>query len=232
MTTATIDHDQAMGQVAALEALLKHLPAKDQSFAISLIGSTKMFGPTSNRMYWIGELIERAQKNGAPGAPGAEPQQAQVGSFAKVIALFNLAKENLQKPKIRLQLASREALVLSVAGSKAKFPGTVDVTNGLGYGSGKWYGRVSTDGVFTKAMKAYEEMAEVEGILKRLGEAPAAVASEYGRLTGRCCFCNLKLTDPRSTAVGYGATCAKNYGLLDHWKESDALLETRDARSL
>lgn len=30
---------------------------------------------------------------------------------------------------------------------------------------------------------------------------------------GACCYCNLPLDDPRSKAVGYGATCAKRWGL-------------------
>ena len=50
-------------------------------------------------------------------------------------------------------------------------------------------------------------------LLQRLAADPAGVASKYGKMTGRCCFCHLQLTDAKSLAVGYGKTCAKNYGL-------------------
>ena len=33
------------------------------------------------------------------------------------------------------------------------------------------------------------------------------------QLTGRCCFCQLKLSDPKSAEVVYGPTRAKHYDL-------------------
>lgn len=46
-----------------------------------------------------------------------------------------------------------------------------------------------------------------------LAENPAKVAADYGRLSGRCCFCKIELTDEKSIAVGYGPQCARSYGL-------------------
>lgn len=44
---------------------------------------------------------------------------------------------------------------------------------------------------------------------------PAGYAKKYGRLTGRCCFCRIQLTNETSLSVGYGLCeiCAGNYGL-------------------
>jgi hypothetical protein len=41
----------------------------------------------------------------------------------------------------------------------------------------------------------------------------AAEAASFGHSTGKCVFCRQKLTDGRSTSVGYGPTCAENNGL-------------------
>lgn len=42
---------------------------------------------------------------------------------------------------------------------------------------------------------------------------PEEFVAAYGKRTGRCCFCRLKLTDPRSEQVGYGKICARHYSL-------------------
>lgn len=213
---------------AQLQRLLPQVPQQDQKFAAGLLDSFAKFGQSAGRMHWIGEMVKRAQ----PDLAGAEPTSANVGSFHKVMALFNLAKQNLKKPRIRLMLADRQPLVLAVAGAKAKQPGTVDVTDGGSYGMSKWFGRVTLAGEFTHSPHYAGEADEITAILKKLGEAPAQVAAEYGRLTGRCCFCNLPLSDERSTAAGFGRTCATNYGLLDSWKESDAVLKSREAQEV
>ena len=49
--------------------------------------------------------------------------------------------------------------------------------------------------------------------LQALAEDPAGTAAAFGRRTGRCCFCEIGLTDPVSIEVGSGPICAKNYSL-------------------
>jgi hypothetical protein len=46
-----------------------------------------------------------------------------------------------------------------------------------------------------------------------LNDCPQEAAKSYGRLTGRCCFCQLPLTRSESIAAGYGPVCATSYGL-------------------
>jgi hypothetical protein len=55
--------------------------------------------------------------------------------------------------------------------------------------------------------------SELTYLLRQLARHPAETAAKHGQLTGKCCFCNTALTDEKSTAVGYGPTCAKHYHL-------------------
>lgn len=48
---------------------------------------------------------------------------------------------------------------------------------------------------------------------------PAEYASAYGKKTGRCCFCSLELTDPRSVSAGYGPVCSEKWSLP--WGQED-----------
>ena len=129
--------------------------------------------------------------------------------FTGVFSLFEYAiAHTLKYPKIRLQTALGAPVCLSRAGSKSI--GQIMVTDGAPFGSNVYYGRVTLDGEF---IPSQVRSASVVDLLARLASDPARVASEYGRLTGNCCFCELRLTDARSTAVGYGPICADHFGL-------------------
>ena len=52
--------------------------------------------------------------------------------------------------------------------------------------------------------KAQPIKEELSKLLGKLAMNPARVAADYGKLSGNCCFCNSKLTDEKSTSVGYG----------------------------
>lgn len=56
----------------------------------------------------------------------------------------------------------------------------------------------------------------VKGAITRAGlghRMTAEEAAAFGHSTGKCVFCSQKLTDGRSTEVGYGPICAENNGL-------------------
>lgn len=142
------------------------------------------------------------------------PDIEDLGDFSAVIDLFDTAKENLKWPKIRLS-AGDNPLVLGVAGPRAKFPGTINVTDGGPYGANIWYGRIDRDGNFEKARSA---TFEVVAVLKALANDPAHTAEVYGKRFNECCFCARELTDDRSVNAGYGPTCAENFGLKEDWK--------------
>lgn len=141
-------------------------------------------------------------------------QAAEVGSLNGLVEILAKAGGKLKKPKIALQMDNGKPLVLDVAGPRSKAPGTINVTDGGSYGNNTWYGRVGLDGKFVPSRVMTEaDRPSIIALLTAMSQNPAATASQYGRLTGRCCFCSIPLTDGRSTAVGYGPKCASNYGL-------------------
>jgi hypothetical protein len=141
-------------------------------------------------------------------------QSADIGDFSGVINLFAVAAQNLKYPKIRLVTPEGQHLVLSVAGPQASQPGTVNVTDGgKHFDTRKWFGRVSPAGRWEPSKKfGAETAASVGAMMAALALDPDKVASDYGRLTGQCCYCSKGLDDSRSVEVGYGPVCAKNFG--------------------
>lgn len=197
--------------VAQLEQAGVPVEASAKSFVQSLIDQFKKKGYLSEKQeYWLRVHYDRAL--GLLSKP--EPKKEAVGSFSGVYALFKKAKQHLKYPKIVLALASGAPVVLKLSGQGSKVPNTVNVTDDQPFGQNKWYGRISEQGEFTESSRiAEQEMNEVARLMRKLSENPAEVAAKYGHLTGNCCFCNKKLTDEKSTSVGYGPVCAQHYGL-------------------
>jgi len=141
------------------------------------------------------------------------PKPKLVLDFAAIIAIFTAAVAHLKYPKVRLALRDLSEIVLSRAGERARQPGTINVTNGGRFGESDncWYGRIALDGTFQESRDCTDEIAE---LLVDFSGDPAGIAAEHGKLTGNCCFCGRKLSDERSTDVGYGPTCASNFGLV------------------
>ncbi len=136
----------------------------------------------------------------------------EVGDLAGVYELFEKARQHLKFPKVVLMLPSGGILKLSVAGPKAKKPGTINVTNGAAFGVGKWFGRILQSGTMEQGRRD-QPTSEMIDLLRMFAKAPADTAAAFGKLTGKCCFCNTALTDEKSTDVGYGPVCAGHYGL-------------------
>lgn len=137
--------------------------------------------------------------------------------FANIFALFEAAISNgLKYPKIRLLAPSGKPVVISRNGQMSKNPGHLSVTNGGRYGTAEntYYGRVTPSGeFFANSWAQNRDSYDVRPLLQELAADPIGVATKYGKLTGHCMFCQKKLTDPQSTALGYGPVCAKHYGL-------------------
>jgi Family of unknown function (DUF6011) len=181
----------------------------------SSVTVTKRSGETQNVV--LGELVARTEAGFtfrlAPRAPTVRPvAPPQVGDLSGILALFERARQHLRYPAVVLSVpASGEAIRVSMAGDNARVPGSLNVTAAEEYvlGRRRWFGRVLRNGTFEQRDGSQALAAR----LQQFAANPAAVASEHGRLTGRCCFCSLPLTDERSTAVGYGKICADHYGL-------------------
>jgi hypothetical protein len=187
------------------------LPEKDQGFARSICGARY---PSEKQWHWIGKLADRIDQ------PQRQRDTANIGGMDGVIALFTAGAQSLKWPAIVLQNEhTGEPFKLTIAGPRAAHPGTVNVIEYRRFDPDEgrkatWYGRVLLDGTFEISPKFTSD--KLHGIivkLQQLSADPVRVATEYGRLTGHCCFCRLPLKDARSTAVGYGRTCAKNWGV-------------------
>jgi hypothetical protein len=154
------------------------------------------------------EIDRRAQ---AAAAPEAGPAGERIADdFGALAAIFRRTRHGARLPRITLQTATGRPVVLAVSGPRSRVPGAINVTDGRRYPDNTWYGRIAPDGAWNPGRAAD---GGVTDLLRRFAADPASVASQYGRITGSCCFCQRELTDRRSIDVGYGPVCADNYGL-------------------
>ncbi len=105
-------------------------------------------------------------------------------------------------------------LTLSRAGARSRYPGSINVLYGWSGSEKEWFGAIATNGRFVRG-RALASVFEPQllALLTALAADPVGVATAHGKLTGHCCFCNLPLKDPKSTAVGYGKTCAEKWNM-------------------
>lgn len=153
-------------------------------------------------------------------APAPRELTKLEGDMGRILKLFDSAKKHLKFPAIVLAWKSADnrlhLVKINVAGEKANKPGTLNV---LSYGRNDdgerdWFGRILLDGNFEASPRAsLNALENIKPALKAFAADPAGEAKRSARLTGRCCFCNRDLVDERSTAVGYGSTCASHYDL-------------------
>lgn len=208
-------------KVEALEVLMDRLTAKDKVFAESLVRQAARKTLSDRQMFFVEVLIERVMS--PPISFVAE--KANVGDFSVLMSFFEGAKANLKFPKLYLAVEG-VPVILSLAGPASKEPGTVNVSGVGAFGARAWYGRVDRSGNWTKGSKQYEEIGEVEALLKAFSKDPGKAAKEYGDSTGRCCFCGSELTDERSLAAGFGPVCAKNWNLMGQYKNAISTLKS------
>ncbi len=198
--------------VTVLTDNIDNLNPKDKAFALDLLRKAQKYGASAGQAKWIKIMSERATGKVEP-----QPEAIEIGDLSKLVIMLTGTK--LKWPKIRLVMDSGSKLVLSIAGMKARFPGTVNLTDGSKYGdpNGVFYGRIMQDGKFQPNARAMDHVEEVALFLMNFCMDPHAVAHAHGQKTGNCCFCAKDLTDKRSVAAGYGPVCAEHYGLSGQW---------------
>lgn len=208
MTTTTITTDPAI--VAGLQAA----SAAGNSFAASLLAGIARYGSLTARQE---DAARRLLAQAAGSAPGSE-KTALASSVQAVFELLARAQASgLKYPKIRLQAGDGSPIVLALAGARSRHAGEVQVTDGGGFGEGRYFGRIDRAGSLTAARDMTEAVRDAIG---RLAADPVGEAARYGRLTGRCCMCNLPLEDERSVAAGFGPVCAERWGLVRPGKKA------------
>lgn len=197
--------DEAIRLVRLIACGTRYASRRDQEFAQSLENQWKARGLSSNQWVYVHKLAM------APPTPPKREAALQV-DFDRVSAMFARAAKRIKYPSITLRTADGLEVCIRLAGDKSSEPGSIAICGEYDPTSSRrfWFGRISTDGSFHSLPKCPPSVVD---LIRRLNELPEEVATEYGRLTGHCCFCNLKLTDGRSVAVGYGPICADHYGL-------------------
>jgi hypothetical protein len=148
----------------------------------------------------------------------ADPAPEQVGlAIPRLFA--DAVSPRLKYPHINLRTESGAVVVMRLAGAKSPQPGSVTITGEGSYYERAFYGRITTTG---ELLSKPAMTAEILALLRRFSDDPIAVAGECGRITGNCSFCRLALSDPRSTALGYGPVCAEQWKLP--WRANRGLL--------
>ena len=201
----------AIETITRLRDNLDKLSLRNRAFADSLL--SQLDGPRSRglsekQMSWV-------EKLGARAVGADKPASHDVGNVVKIVELLEFAHQHLKRPAIVMG-GDKLAVRVNIAGERARVPGSLTLTSAeRDDAEGRaWYGRITKEGEFQPSGKLQaEDVTELAAMLKTFADDPAKAASEYGRLHGACCFCRLPLKDERSTAVGYGKTCARHFGL-------------------
>ena len=193
-----------------LRSVANKLAAKDRDFALSMCNGIENKNRMSDKQQeWMLILYNRATEVAAD-KPAVNATVDLGNSMAGVISLFDRAAEHGKNPFIILDVAELGTIKLSLAGPNARCPGTVNVADKAAFGEGNFYGRISRDGKFET--RGASNKVLIDRLLS-LATDPVAVASEYGKRTGVCCFCARKLTKGDSVNVGYGQICAEKFNL-------------------
>lgn len=131
---------------------------------------------------------------------------ASFGALAKLLRNAT-ARGRAFERRIRLRTDKKEPVVLSWNRSSPR----VSLSNGNPVETWAGYGTLDLDsGRFRPSDRSLDGLLE---LLHAFDRDPVDVAARYGRETGECCFCQRRLSDPRSVRVGYGPVCAGYNGL-------------------
>lgn len=194
---------------------------QDSSFGRDLIAKRSRYGLTPDQIVWIHVLAMEYVSANDPDCPaelkngGATRETVEVGDLKGLVDLLSVAGRKLKYPKVRLRVGAFNVVLKSKAGRIDILDADrKDWSDRFNDHLPRYYGKV-VDGKFDASSKAIDGLVEM---LREMSVDPVKTAREYGRLTGNCCFCGLKLTDPQSTAAGFGETCAKNFGLHEQYK--------------
>lgn len=200
---------EAVETIATADGLGKNVG----NFARDLVASFRQYGSVTDRQRpWLHKIaLEWVPEHKDAGrVESEEPKAAPDFTFPEIVGMLTRAGESLKYPKAKINLEGFGTIKLSLAGSRARYPGSVNVTSEGGYEDATWYGRIHRDGRWEPSRNA---AGWVTGALALIDEDPAGAAKAYGQRIGSCCFCSRELTTDESLAAGYGPTCAENYGL-------------------
>jgi hypothetical protein len=214
-TAKKYGHPKSYGEIEdkiALEVLVERLhqgmiPQKDLEFADSLIKQS-MKGLSEKQWYWVKKLGEKPKPT-----VDTTPKPHATFAVGELVEMFNVAAMKLKHPGFVMAVSDDDGVVgevkISRSGIGAKYPGTIWMNvhdTSMAY--------MKPDGEFFFTKRVPDNLKDpLEDLMYALTEKPQQTVSSHGHKTGKCCFCNSPLTDEKSTAAGFGPTCAKNWNL-------------------
>ena len=173
------------------EQAIKILENETSEFAKSLVFQhTNSKRPLSqNQWNWVHKIVhDRA-------TPKSKAKPLDV---PRIMGLLTTASQHMNFPKIRF-----DEMQLSYAKKSGKAWLKSD---------GVLVGMVEPGETIIKPIRGGFSVEEAK-LIRLFNADPIKFAMHKGRLLGNCIFCYRALSDNRSTAVGYGKTCARHYSL-------------------
>lgn len=165
------------------------LNASTNEFAASLARQLDQRGELTERQ------VEAVRSKSKALAAVAAPVAVDVG---RIIESFERARSRgIEKPTMRL-----DVFKFKFAGTTGSNPGAIYVTEGELY-----LGKI-TGGKFVKSRECTADQA---ARIVAAASDPEKSAEAYGRLTGRCSICALKLTAAESIERTIGPICFEKY---------------------
>ena len=168
-------------------------------FAHKLVTAHRDGVLSTGQRFWLHKLANEVMEQ--------EKNSVQIGGlFESLQVMLTKAGERLKSPQIRMLGPDGQELKLYPAKENSSWKGYSFI-----YCDGVCTGMIDTTGQFRPKKDCPVWVADT---LEKFARVPIPTAQEYGRLTGRCCFCYRPLSDETSVTLGYGPICGKNYGLI------------------
>ena len=115
----------------------------------------------------------------------------------------------LQAPQLFVKIGEHE-IHLRFCGPNTKNNGGLYIKDTTDGGEGVYMGKITADGSLRPVRKMFDGFVDA---MIEFCKDPKEFAIRFGRVTGRCCFCGLELTNRHSIYHGYGPICAEHWGL-------------------
>jgi hypothetical protein len=134
--------------------------------------------------------------------------------YREVANFFGRVRAKMAYPVIFLVTKKGQTIRMSVAGSEARFPNSIDVTDPRQIYKGRpiWYGRI-VDGEFEPSNAGSFHGETLKSTLMAFICDPVQSARDFAKLDGCCSFCGKALTHDLSQQAGYHEICAGKYDL-------------------
>lgn len=137
-------------------------------------------------------------------------EELPFGEFSGLVSMLERMQANgLRHPKVSVETTDGTPVVLSIAGQRARQPGTLNVTDSRRFG-GEFFGRISRAGEADTRLQRRDDVLDA---LRRLADDPESALATYGKRTGNCGICGRFLTNEESVDRGIGPICADKVGL-------------------